>query len=201
MPRKQALGSSLTHAASRLRIWIMMMVVGTAQDAIAQNTLNSRNVVSKSMDFEHRKPMVYGNAQRAIGTGMHIKNIYQINLRNQSFWAEGWYWIKWGPEVQNIIASEKIPLDRVLEFTNEIEVNNSVIEPESAEPVELKDGRFYQDFRFSAHFFVNDLNLSRFPFYEIICQSSWKPGRRLFPATREVSPALLFFPKQTHPKR
>jgi len=141
--------------------------VGTAQDAIAQNTVNSRNVVSKSMDFEHRKPIVYGNAQRAVGTGMHIENIYQINLRNQSFWAEGWYWIKWGPEVQNIIASEKIPLDRVLEFTNEIEVNNSVIEPESAEPVELEDGSFYQDFRFSAHFFVNDLNLARFPFYEI----------------------------------
>lgn len=33
----------------------------TAQDAIAQSRQNSRNAVSKGMDFEHRKPMVYGN--------------------------------------------------------------------------------------------------------------------------------------------
>lgn len=141
--------------------------VGTAQDAIAQNTVNSRNTITKAIDFEHRKPIVYGNKERAIDTGMHIENIYQINLRNQSFWAEGWYWIKWRPEIEKIIAAEKIPLDRVLEFTNEIQGTDSLIETESIDPVKLEDGRLYEVFRFSAQFFVNDLNLSRFPFYEI----------------------------------
>ena len=55
--------------------------VGTAQDAIAQNTVNSRNTITKAIDFEHRKPIVYGNKERAIDTGVHIENIYQINLR------------------------------------------------------------------------------------------------------------------------
>lgn len=155
----------------------MMMVVvlcaigffqaSTAQDAIAQSRQNSRNAVSKGMDFEHRKPMVYGNVQHAIDTGMHIENIYQVNLRDKTFWAEGWYWIKWRPEIDKIMESEKIPLDHVLEFTNEIQGTDSVIEPESSQPVKLEDGRLYEIFRFSVHFFVNDLNLARFPFYEM----------------------------------
>jgi hypothetical protein len=49
-----------------------------------------------------------------------------------------------------------------LEFTNEIQGTDSLIETESIDPVKLEDGRLYEVFRFSAQFFVNDLNLSRF---------------------------------------
>lgn len=176
MPRKQSAGFSLTNAASRLRIWIMMAVVlfaiglfqaTSAQDAVAFNNQNTRNAVTKGMDFQHRKPMVSGSVQRAIDTGMHIENIYQLNLKDKTFWAEGWYWIKWRPEIQKIIASEKIPLNQVLEFTNGIESTNMVVEPDTTEPVKLEDGRLYQLFRFSGHFFVNDLSLAGFPFYDM----------------------------------
>ena len=174
MPRKQSAGFSLTNVASRLKIWIMMAVLlcaiglfqaSSAQDAFKGN--HTRNAVTTGMDFEHRKPMVVGDLQRAIDTGMHIENIYQLNLKDKTFWADGWYWIKWRPEIQNIIAAEKIPLNQVLEFTNEIESVNMVIEPDSTEPVKLDDGRLYQLFRFSGHFYVNDLNLAGFPFYDM----------------------------------
>jgi len=176
VPRKQAAGFSLTNAASRLRIWIMMAVLlgaiglfqaSSAQDAIAFNNQNTRNAVTTGIDFQHRKPMVIGDLQRAIDTGMHIENIYQLNLKDKTFWANGWYWIKWRPEIQNIIAAEKIPLNQVLEFTNEIEATNMVIDPVSTEPLQLDDGRLYQLFRFSGHFYVNDLNLAGFPFYDM----------------------------------
>jgi len=176
VPRKQSAGFSLTNAASRLRIWIMMAVLlgaiglfqaSSAQDAIAFNNQNTRNAVTTGIDVEHRKPMVVGNLQRTINTGMHIENIYQLNLKDKTFWADGWYWIKWRPEIQNIIAAEKIPLSQVLEFTNEIEATNMVIDPDSTEPVKLDDGRLYQLFRFSGHFYVNDLNLAGFPFYDM----------------------------------
>ena len=159
-----------------MRIWIMMAVLlgaigifqaSSAQDAIAINNQNTRNAVTTGIDIEHRKPMVVGDLQRAIDTGMHIENIYQLNLKDKTFWAEGWYWIKWRPEIQNIIAAEKIPLNQVLEFTNEIEATNMVIDPDSTEPVRLDDGRLYQLFRFSGHFYVNDLNLAGFPFYDM----------------------------------
>jgi len=174
VPRKQSAGFSLTNVASRLKIWIMMAVLlcaiglfqaSSAQDAFKGN--HTRNAVTTGMDFEHRKPMVVGDLQRAIDTGMHIENIYQLNLKDKTFWADGWYWIKWRPEIQNIIAAEKIPLNQVLEFTNEIESVNMVIEPDSTEPVKLDDGRLYQLFRFSGHFYVNDLNLAGFPFYDM----------------------------------
>ena len=151
---------------------VMLFAIGlfqasSAQDAIAFNNQNTRNAQTKGMDFQHRKPMVYGNVQRAIDTGMHIENIYQLNLKDKTFWAEGWYWIKWRPEIQKIIASEKIPLNQVLEFTNEIEASNMVVEPDTTEPVKLEDGRLYQLFRFSGDFYVNDLNLAGFPFYDM----------------------------------
>jgi hypothetical protein len=174
VPRKQSAGFSLTNVASRLKIWIMMAVLlcaiglfqaSSAQDAFKGN--HTRNAVTTGMDFEHRKPMVVGDLQRAIDTGRHIENIYQLNLKDKTFWADGWYWIKWRPEIQNIIAAEKIPLNQVLEFTNEIESVNMVIEPDSTEPVKLDDGRLYQLFRFSGHFYVNDLNLAGFPFYDM----------------------------------
>lgn len=151
---------------------VLLCVIGlfqasSAQNAIAFNNQNTRNAVTKGMDFEHRKPMVVGDLQRAIETGMHIENIYQLNLKDKTFWAEGWYWMKWPPAVQKIIASEQIPLNQVLEFTNEIEATNMVIEPDSTEPVKLDDGRLYQLFRFSGHFYVNNLNLAGFPFYDM----------------------------------
>jgi len=146
---------------------IGLFQVSSAQDEVAFNNQNSRTANTKGMDFEHRKPMVYGNVQRTIDTGMHIENIYQLNLKDKTFWAEGWYWIKWRPEIQKIIEAEKIPLNQVVEFTNQIEATNMVLEPDTTDPVKLEDGRLYQLFRFSGHFYVNDLNLAGFPFYDM----------------------------------
>jgi hypothetical protein len=42
-----------------------------------------------------------------------------------------------------------------------------VVEPDTTEPVKLDDGRFYQLFRFSGHFYMNDLMLAGFPFYDM----------------------------------
>ena len=176
VPKKQSPGFSLNGAASRLKIWIMMAVVliaigffqaTSAQDAIAFNNQHTHNANTKGMDFEHRLPFVQGDLQRTIDTGMHIENIYQFNLKDKTFWAEGWYWIKWRPEIQKIIESDKIPLNQILEFTNEIEATNMVIEPDTTDPLKLEDGRLYQLFRFSGHFYVNDLNLAGFPFYDM----------------------------------
>lgn len=146
---------------------IGLFQASSAQDEVAFNNQNTRTAVTKGMNFEHRKPMVYGDVQRSIDTGIHIKSIYQLSLNDKTFWADGWYWIKWRPEVQKIIETEKIPLKQVLEFTNVIEATNMIVEPDTTEPVKLDDGRLYQLFRFSGHFFVNDLKLAGFPFYDM----------------------------------
>ena len=146
---------------------IGLFQAGSAQDAIAFNNQNTRTADTKGMDFKNRMPMVYGDVRRTIDTGMHIENIYQLNLKDKTFWAEGWYWIKWRPEIQKIIEAEKIPLNQVVEFTNQIEATNMVLEPDTTDPVKLEDGRLYQLFRFSGHFYVNDLNLAGFPFYDM----------------------------------
>ena len=146
MPRKQLAGLSFTNVASRLKIWIMLGVVlaaiglfqaSSAQDAIAFNNQNTRAADTKGMNFKYRMPIVKGDAQRTIDTGMHIENIYQLNLKDKTFWAEGWYWMKWRPEIQKIIEAEKLPLNQVVEFTNQIEATNMVLEPDTTDPVKL----------------------------------------------------------------
>jgi len=54
-----------------------------------------------------------------------------------------------------------------VEFTNEVEGVGSSVSLDSAEPDSLPDGRSYQLFRFSNKFYVNDLNLKKYPFVEI----------------------------------
>ncbi len=81
---------------------------------------------------------------------------------------EGWYWIKWPEAIDKIIKAEKIPPDQIVEFTNAVEETNLTQTLDTAEPVYLaKEGRHYQLVRFSGRFFVNDLNLRRYPFVEI----------------------------------
>lgn len=174
--KKQSTRLAFANVVPRLKIWIVMAVVlaaiglfqsSSAQDEVAFGYQHTSNAVTKGIDFDHRMPMVTGDLQRTIDAGMHIENIYNLNLKDKSFWAEGWFWSKWRPEIQEIIDAEKIQLSQVLEFTNEIEATSMVVEPDTAEPVKLDDGSFYQLYRFSGQFFMNDLELAGFPFYDM----------------------------------
>lgn len=114
-----------------------------------------------------RQPVSFNNPDRTIEVGLHVENMHQLSLKDKIYWVEGWYWLKWTPQIQQIMEAKKIPLTEVVEFTNEVEGVGSSVSLDSAEPVSLPDGRSYQLFRFSNKFYVNDLNLKKYPFVEI----------------------------------
>jgi hypothetical protein len=101
---------------------------------------------------------------RSIEVGAHIENIYNLSLKDKTFSADGWYWLKWPEPVQEIITKNNINLTEMVEFVNQVESWDSQIELDSSKPDRLADGRYLQLFRFSARFYDDNENLRAFPF-------------------------------------
>lgn len=104
----------------------------------------------------------------ALQVGIQIKNIYNLQLEDQTFSADGWYWMRWGEELEAIRLAQQIPAMQMVEFLNQVEVWNSTIEPETPEPVQQADGLFNQLVRFSARFSIDAIDQHRSPFEKVM---------------------------------
>ncbi len=134
------------------------------------------------MDHAAQTQSVDTTPERTIDLGVHIENVHQLSLKDKVYWMEGWYWLKWPEAIDKIIKAEKIPLDQIVEFTNVVEEANLTVTLDNAEPVFLaKEDNYYQLVRFSGRFYVNDLDLRRYPFVHIV-----------LPLTMETKPDSLF---------
>jgi len=100
--------------------------------------------------------------------GIHVKNLYNLAIVSQTFAADGWFWLEWDQPLEDVIRAASIPSDRLVEFDNQVEMWDSLIEAETPEPVRLADGRYSQMFRFSATFYIPSLDLHKSPFDTIV---------------------------------
>ncbi|MFM7362748.1 MAG: hypothetical protein ACKO25_13205 [Cyanobium sp.] len=71
--------------------------------------------------------------------GIHVKNLYNLQLESQTFSADGWYWLEWDQGLDALIREAGISPQRMVEFANQVETWDSDIEPETPEP--LPDGK------------------------------------------------------------
>ena len=110
------------------------------------------------------KPVPVVPAARQIEVGMHIKNIYNLSLKDKTFSADGWFWLKWPESIQQLIEADQIPITELVELVNQVESYDSQLEPDSNEPQRLPGGRYLQLFRFSSKFYDDRQNLRNFPF-------------------------------------
>jgi len=103
--------------------------------------------------------------QPAVGVGMHVRNIYELSLVDQSFMAEGWYWLEWGADVQAILDRQQIKPEEIVELVNEIELgqfsSREISEPPQAV---AQQGRFGIMIRFSGKFYVQHVPQLYAPF-------------------------------------
>jgi hypothetical protein len=119
----------------------------------------------------------------AVGVGLHVRNLYGLSLEEQTFKAEGWYWLKVPQAVEELMERRGIqPLDLV-EFVNQVDNWDGLIKEDDVSEPRLSDGSRLLSFRFSATFYVNEINLHRSPFEEV----------RL-PLILEISPDALADP-------
>ncbi|MFM9101102.1 MAG: hypothetical protein ACKOPS_07105, partial [Cyanobium sp.] len=99
--------------------------------------------------------------------GTHLENVYAVSLRDRSFRIEGWYWLRWPAAINTLLEERQIPPSSIIEFTNQIESSDMLLEPAQPAPRRLDNGDFLQEFRFSVKLYISDINLHSFPFIDL----------------------------------
>ena len=102
-----------------------------------------------------------------IRLGVHLENAYNLSIPDQTYMADGWYWLEWPEAVQQRIEAEKIDPDQLVEVVNNIVGYDFSVEAENPEPQLRPDGSRFQLFRFSGHFYIDDLNMRHSPFNQL----------------------------------
>lgn len=112
-------------------------------------------------------PPVKTPRNRTIFAGLYVENIYNLSIKDRSFMAEGWYWLRWDEAVNQILQSANIKPEKMAEFTNQIDASSMVMEADQPDPIKLKNGDYWQQFRFSGKFYIPDQVLNGFPFVRL----------------------------------
>lgn len=100
--------------------------------------------------------------------GLFLHNIYTFEADKKTFDADGWVWLKFSESLQHEIKKKGVSPENLLHFVNQVDDFDFSLEPSSDGPIRLPDGRYYQKYRFSGHFYVDDLDYRKFPFQTIV---------------------------------
>ncbi|WP_254994742.1 hypothetical protein [Cyanobium sp. Aljojuca 7D2] len=97
--------------------------------------------------------------------GIQVRNLYDLSLANQSFLAEGWYWLNWGDDVQAVLERLKIEPSEIVEFSNEIEPGSYRVSEVLPENVQFRPDAPHSVYvKFSGRFYINDVAQRLAPF-------------------------------------
>jgi hypothetical protein len=101
---------------------------------------------------------------QVIRIGIEISNIYNVELAKQTFMANGYFWLQWPETVQQWMEDRDIEPVELIDFPNNIVSYDFLVEPTLKKPNVLANGTREQAFRFSGHFWTEELDFNQFPF-------------------------------------
>jgi hypothetical protein len=107
------------------------------------------------------------DAPTTIEVGLLVDNIYNFEPDKKTFDADGWVWLKWSAEIEREMKVQGVSPQQLFYFYNQVGDWDLSLTPGSENPVKLADGRHYQKFRFSGHFYANELDFRKYPFQTI----------------------------------
>lgn len=102
-----------------------------------------------------------------IQVGMTVENIYNFDEGLQTFDSDGWVWIIWSPEVERKMKERGMSAQDLFFFFNGVDDYDFSLVPDTLAPLGMPDGRYYQKYRYSGHFFVSNLNFRLYPFQTV----------------------------------
>lgn len=153
----------------RFAVLLLFVVALIAPTLASGSVLPSATSASGQVNAHSAVRIEPAPAENAPGpvvkVGLHVRNIYDLSLVDQSFLAEGWYWLDWGPDVEVILKRQRIEPRDIVELANEIELGQySSQEISPASQVLSKPGRYGITVRFSGKFYLNDIPQRYAPF-------------------------------------
>jgi hypothetical protein len=102
-----------------------------------------------------------------IEVGLLVDNIYNFEADKKTFDANGWVWLKWSSEIEREMKVQGLSVQQLFYFYNQVGDWDLSLTSGSENPVKMSDGRYYQRFRFSGHFYANELDFRKYPFQTI----------------------------------
>ena len=103
-----------------------------------------------------------------IKMGLYAINNYNINLQSPSFESSGYWWLKWGDDLQAYLTENNLKIWKVLAPVNLINIPqyaDSVFIPTgNTKPTLMPDGNWYLTGAYSGEFFIDRSDFRRHPF-------------------------------------
>ncbi|MFN9870828.1 MAG: hypothetical protein ACK55E_05235 [Cyanobacteriota bacterium] len=96
--------------------------------------------------------------------GIYATNNHALDLAQPSFIGEGYLWMRWGANLQQLLEKADTSPDNLLMLENQVERWDGVELKASERPKQLDDGSFYQIYQYSSKFYIQDLTLRHYPF-------------------------------------
>ncbi len=155
--------------AVALLLALLLAAVGRSPQAPPSRAPPNRDRPQVRDRTEPVNPLVELNRTRGlpVRTGMFIENLHSLSLRERTFGAEGYYWLEWPQPVQDLLKESGLePID-LLDLTNQVNSWDALVEP-TGKALPVPGGGYYQRFRFSAIFYIPDLDLRRSPFENLV---------------------------------
>ncbi len=134
-------------------------------------------IVANRRGYFSVKPYDYGGELRAVTAetqwppgittarlGIFAENVYDFSVTTQSIAAEGLVWITWGRDFQELLNSQGLSVEQALSPVNRVNSWDWVLAPVYAKPITLPSGESYQLLRFAGRFYVQSVDLHRYPF-------------------------------------
>jgi hypothetical protein len=100
--------------------------------------------------------------------GIFAENVYDFNVTTQSLAAEGLVWIVWGQAFQELLDSEGVTVEQIIHPVNRVNSWDYLAKPFYPKPLRTEEGDYYQLIRFAGRFYVDKLDLHRYPFERIV---------------------------------
>ena len=142
-----------------LRLTSTPHIRNEAPDAATRGRpLKGAEILRDSQLLEAAKYKVY--------TGIYVANNFSLDLEVPSFSSKGYIWMRWGQSFQDYLVGRGLAVSEIISLENDINPETSVITP-LRNVRKFDDGTFGQGMLYTGDFYIDNLDLRRFPFNSV----------------------------------
>jgi hypothetical protein len=133
-----------------------------------QSNLSNLQMPNKNEQLSASSWASYIKKSYQIKSIIFIDNIHNPSLKEKTYFANGTFYLQWTNSLQDLIDQKKINPLQLVEFSNQVEQWNSVLELGSSSHHKV-DGveQYLQEYRFSGRFYLNNIDLHNSPFNDL----------------------------------
>ena len=109
------------------------------------------------------------NAKYKVHVGIQVKNNSAVDLKIPKFSSQGDVWFNWNKEFQDYLTRKGLLIEDVITFENSLSADDAgkILPIGKKAPQLLDDESYYQGFTYSSDFYIDELDLRKYPFETI----------------------------------